>query len=80
MTRPEQPEQPKPTKPHRARKQSLHEEVGRLAVPSFDWIAEPVNGFADALVALSPPHWHVRRPRERHDTHEQHGHAPDQPA
>jgi hypothetical protein len=42
------------------RRQLLHEEAERIAVPTFDWIAAPIDGMADAVSALTHPH--RRRP------------------
>jgi hypothetical protein len=43
------------------RKESLHHEAERIAVPNFDWIAAPIDGYADAFTALTHPHLHPRR-------------------
>jgi hypothetical protein len=40
------------------RRESLHQEAERIAVPNFDWIAAPIDGIAAALSALTHPHPH----------------------
>lgn len=43
------------------RNQLLHEEAERIAVPVYDWIGGPIDGMADALIALGHVHPHLRR-------------------
>ena len=42
------------------RRETLHEEAERIAVPNFDWIRAPIDGTADAVNALTHPHWRHR--------------------
>jgi len=44
------------------RRETLHEEAERIAVPNFDWIAAPVDGTAAALAALRHAHLRARHP------------------
>jgi hypothetical protein len=45
------------------RSETLHQEVERIAVPNFDWIAAPIDGYAAAFSALGHAHlhFHLRR-------------------
>lgn len=49
------------------RDKALHEEAERIAVPSYDWVAQPISGLLDALISAASHHPHVRH----------HGHKPD---
>jgi hypothetical protein len=44
------------------KRETLHQEAERIAVPNFDWIAAPADGMADAFSALSHPHPRAHHP------------------
>ncbi len=40
------------------RRETLHQEAERIAVPNFDWIAATIDGMAEACSAMAHPHLH----------------------
>lgn len=44
------------------RRETLHQEAERIAVPNFDWIAAPIDGMAAAASALG----HMHLPHRHH--------------
>jgi hypothetical protein len=51
---------PVPERDERAKRDPVHEEAERIAVPNFDWFAEPIGGMIDAAIAIAPHHSHPR--------------------
>ncbi len=58
---------PVPERDERPKRDPVHEEAERIAVPNFDWIAEPIGGLIDAAIALAPHHGHARPEKEAND-------------
>lgn len=51
---------PVPERDEGSKRDPVHEEAERIAVPNFDWVAEPISGLIDAAIALAPHHGHPR--------------------
>ena len=62
------PDQPAPKRTRKSHSDQVHEEAERIAVSTFDWVAEPINGMIEAAIAAAPH-------RHHHEAHgsDQHG-------
>ena len=49
---------PTPRRDDRSKRDPVHEEAERIAVPNFDWVAQPIGGMIDAAIALASHHQH----------------------
>ena len=58
------PDQPQPERIRPPRPDPVHEEALRIAVSTFDWVAEPINGMIEAAVAAVPHRHHEHRDAE----------------